>query len=272
MRRGVVTVLALLVLVPFGGSAVWNGASNTLERELVRSTAAPPEMPTGAADLPAPVARFLAHTFPPGQLPIRAAQLEQAGEFLLNGEWKPFTAHQVFTSAPPSFMWDARISIAPLVSVYVRDAYIRRSASMRARVMAVRTVVDARPSPELASGALMRYLGEAVWFPTRLVPGRGLTWTGVDDTHAEATLVDGDTTVSLRFTFDDSGAVTEVYSPARYREVNGSYVKTPWRVRAMGQEVLGGVRLMSPAEAEWVMPEGPQPYWRGRVTHVQYSY
>ena len=60
---------------------------------------------------------------------------------------------------------------------------------MRARVLAVYPVVDARHSPELASGALMRYLGEAAWFPTRLVPGSGLTWTPVDDAHADATLV-----------------------------------------------------------------------------------
>ena len=61
-------------------------------------------------------------------------------------------------------------------------------------------------------------------------------------------------------------------SSARFREVNGRFVQTPWRVRALGYEVVNGVRVMSPAEAEWTLPEGPQPYWRARLTHVAYSY
>lgn len=265
-----VVIIALLVV--FGASAVWNGASNTLERELGRVIAPPHDVQMSGTDVPAPVARFLERSMLAGQKHIRTARLEQTGEFFLNGAWHPLTAHQFVTTSPPSFMWDARVQMLPFVSVYVRDSYVLGHASMRARMLAFYPLVDQANRPELQEGALMRYLGEAAWLPTRLVPGDGLSWSAVDDARADATLTDEGVSVTLRFTFDADGAVTEVFSPSRYREVNGSYLKTPWRVRALGQEVKGGVRLMSPAEAEWILPEGPQPYWRGRIESVEYGY
>lgn len=261
---------ALLLL--FGSSAVWNGASNTLERELGRVVDDPHDVQMTGTDVPAPVTRFLERSMLAGQRHIRTAKLDQEGEFFLNGAWHPLTAHQFVTASPPSFMWDARIRVAPLVSVYVRDSYVLGHASMRARMLAFYPLVDQANRAELKEGALMRYLGEAVWLPTRLIPGDGLSWTAVDDGHADAMLTDEGVSVTLRFTFDADGAVTEIFSPARYREVNGTYVKTPWRVRALGQEMKGGVRLMSPAEAEWMLPEGPQPYWRGRIVSAEYGY
>lgn len=267
----VVVAAVLVVFVVVGANAVWSGASNTLERELAR-LAVPPHDVQIAPEVPPPVARFLARSMPPGQKHIKSAAMQQTGEFFLNGSWRPLEAHQFFTTSPPAFIWDARITLAPMVSVYVRDAYVAGRASMRARIMALYPVVNQSNRAELNSGALMRYLGESAWLPTRLVPGDGLSWQGIDEHQAVATLTDGETSASLRFTFDEAGAITEVYAAGRFREVNGQYVKTPWRVRALGQDVKGGVRLMSPAEAEWLLPEGPQPYWRGRITSVEYGY
>lgn len=272
MKFYLVCGLILALFVVFGAGAVWNGASNTIERELQRLVVPPHDVQMSSLEVPPPVARFLEHTLMPGQKRMRTGTFEQEGQFMLNGSWHPFTAHQFATASPPAFIWDARIQIAPLMSVYVRDAYVAGRASMRARVLALYPVVNQSDRPELRAGALMRYLGEAVWLPTRLMPGDGFSWAPVDDEHADATLTDGETTVTLRFTIDASGAVTEIYAADRFREVNGTYVKTPWRVRALGQEVRGGVRLMSPAEAEWMLPEGPQPYWRGRIVSAVYGY
>src|SRR5207249_11032068 len=81
---------------------------------------------------------------------------------------------------PPGFVWDAAIRVAPFLSVRVRDAYIRGAGSMQGRLAAVVTVVDQRDRPELNAGALQRYLAEAVWFPTALLPGQGVAWQAVD--------------------------------------------------------------------------------------------
>lgn len=221
--------------------------------------------------LPDPVARYFRRTLPEGQHYIRRARLEQRGEFLTNGSWRPFSATQVFSGAPAGFMWDARISMAPLMPVYVRDSYLNGTGSMQARVLAIYPVVNQSGTAELNAGALMRYLGEAAWFPTTLLPGRGVEWSPVDAHSARATLTDRGLSVTLTFTFTSDGDVAEIYSPDRFREVNGRYEPTPWRVRALGYEQHHGIRIMSPAEVEWILPEGPLTYWRGRITRVEYE-
>jgi len=49
---------------------------------------------------------------------------------------------------------------------------------------AVLTVADARGTPEMARGELMRFLAEATWYPTRLLPGNGMSWDAIDDSTA----------------------------------------------------------------------------------------
>ena len=274
MKRALFFTAGALAAVPVVGNALWRRTSAEIERA-IRShwRGASGTVTAGQlADVPAPVARFFRRTLCDGQRIIRSARIHQTGEFFFNGAWRPMRAYQVFSAAPPAFMWDARISMAPFMPVYVRDSYVAQRATMRADMLAVYPVVNQSGTPELNAGALLRYLGEAAWFPTRLVPGDGLTWKPVDDERAEATLTDGPTTVSLEFRFDDHGDLVELYSPGRFRDVNGTSVPTPWRVRALGQEVVGGVRMMTPAVVEWVLPEGPMPYWRGKIRDVKYTY
>ena len=102
------------------------------------------------------------------------------------------------------------------------------------------------------------------------MPGDGLTWKPLDEDRAEAILTDGSTTVSLQFRFDDKGDLVELYSPGRFREVNGAYVLTPWRVRALGQEVVGGMRMMTPAVVEWLLPDGLMPFG-GEIREITYG-
>ena len=274
MKRTLFFAAGVVAAVPVVGNALWRRTSAEMERAIGSGLGGVSGTFTASqlANVPAPVARFFKRTLCDGQRIIRSARIRQTGEFFFNGAWRPMRVYQVFSAMPPAFMWDARISAAPFMPVYVRDSYVAQRATMRAEMLAVYPVVNQSGTPELNAGALLRYLGEAVWFPTRLVPGDGLTWKPVDDERAEATLTDGSTTVSLEFRFDDQGDLVELYSPGRFRDVNGTPVPTPWRVRALGQGVFGGIRMMTPAVVEWVLPDGPMPYWRGSIKEIIYEY
>ena len=50
----------------------------------------------------------------------------------------------------------------------------------------------------LREGALQRYLAEAVWLPPSLLPSERLQWTAMDESHARATLHDGETVATLQ--------------------------------------------------------------------------
>jgi len=225
--------------------------------------------------LPDPVVRYFQFALTPGQRLIRSARLAQTGEFRtggFNAPWSPFTAVQHVSTNPPGFVWDAAIRIAPFLSVCVRDAYIRGAGSMEGRLAALVTVVDERDRPELNAGALHRYLAEAVWFPTALLPGHGVTWQAVDNSTARATVIDSGTSVSLEFQFAKDGAIVRVSTPERFREVGGAYVATPWAGSYRDYTLVEGIRVPLKGEVEWVLPEGRLPYWRGRIVDINYDF
>lgn len=273
MKRAVAFVAGLIVAVGAGGYLLWRRDSSRVARAIEAQANVMLETFTRdrVSTLPDPVARYFRHALPEGQRHIRLARLAQEGQFLLNERWVPFTATQTFSGRPAGFIWDARISAAPMMPVFVRDSYVGGVGGMQASMFGLYPIVNQSGTAELNAGALMRYLAEAVWFPTTLLPGNGVTWTAVDDRSATASLTDHGITVALTFTFTSDGDIVEVYSPDRFREENGRYIPTPWRVRALGYDTQRGVRIMSPAEVEWVMPDGPKPYWRGTITRVEYE-
>lgn len=224
--------------------------------------------------LPLPVARYFRAVLRDGQPLVRHARLQQEGRFLLRPEkngWVPFTATQEVATRPPGFVWSARMRMAPGLSVRVRDGFVDGEGYMSARLMGLIPLVQVGRTPEIAAGALHRYLAEAAWFPTALLPSAGVVWAPLDDASARATLRVAAVTVSLDFRFDADGLVRSVFTPERARDVGGRSVPTPWQGRWSDYEERGGMRIPLRGEVEWLLPEGPQVYWRGRLTDVAYE-
>jgi hypothetical protein len=226
-------------------------------------------------DVPEPVARYFAFALPAGSERISTAHVRWTGELQMQpgSGWLPFEAEQHFTDRPPGFVWDARIRMLPLISVRVRDGYVAGVGTMLARVGGLVTVVEAGGTPEMAASALARWLGEAVWFPSALLPGAnpavGVRWAAVDARTARATVTDGRTAVSADFHFAPTGEITGM-TTMRYREVNGTAVLTPFEGRYRDYARHHGVMVPTSAEVAWLLPEGRFPYWRGRLAALDF--
>jgi uncharacterized protein DUF6920 len=224
--------------------------------------------------VPPVVRRYFEAVLREGQPLIRTARLAQRGEFLLRPPrgFFPFTATEQFTARPPAFAWDARIRLAPCLCVRVRDSFLDGRGSMRATLLRVVRLASAEGTPDMAAGALHRFLAEAVWLPTALLPGPDMAWTGLDDTSARASLTVGATTVHLDFHFSTDGPVRSVFAPDRARSIADGAVPTPWQGRFWDHARHDGMLIPMSAEVEWLLPEGPQPYWRGQITRAAYEY
>ncbi len=72
--------------------------------------------------------------------------------------------------------------------------------------------------------------------------------------------------VSLEFRFNDAGEITEVFTPARFYGTGGEYKTLPWLCRLSNYEERGGMMIPIEGEAEWQMPEGAAPYFKGQIT------
>jgi hypothetical protein len=282
-RKAALIVVALALVVAaavFYGNARWNSDTLAL-RERIEAARVPPLLGTGVhhaddlAALPAPVQRYFRAVLTESQPLVAAVNLEHTGTFDMGedaAQWKPFTSTQRVVTRPPGFDWDARIAVVPGVAVHVHDAYVAGAGLLRASVLGLVPVADLQGSGELAQGELMRYLAEAVWYPTALLPSQGVRWDPIDANSARATLADGGTWVSLVFRFGDDGLIDTVRADARGRTIANTVIPTPWMGRFWNYAVRDGMRIPLDGEVAWVMPEGPKPYWRGRVTQLRYEF
>lgn len=269
-------VAAGIALVLWVAALRWQRTTAAEVDLLLQAAAARPPLRVDFAQLealPPPVARYLRRVLTDGAPIPRTARIVQEGTFcmdLKSDRWFGFTATQTVTVAPPGFVWDAHIRITPGLGIRVRDGYREGTGSIHAAVAALFTVADVRGRADLAAGALQRYLAEAPWFPYALLPGAGVTWSAIDERRALATLRDGAISVSLEFTFNEAGDIERSYTPARSFEDRGTFRPLPWGGTNSRWDQRGGLRVPVESEVAWHFPAGAAPYWRGRITAVDY--
>jgi hypothetical protein len=224
--------------------------------------------------LPASVQRFFRAVLKEGQPMVAAVRVQDRGTFNMGetaDQWKPFTSNQKVVTQRPGFFWDGRVAVLPGMPVRVHDAYVAGEGILHASLLGLVSLVKLRGTGDLAEGELMRFLAEAAWYPTALLPSQGVRWEAADDRSAYATLTEGTISISMRFTFNEESLIDTVSAEARGRVVGGKVVPTPWRGRFWNYDELGGMRVPLDGEVAWLLPEGAKPYWRGRITEISYE-
>ena len=225
--------------------------------------------------LPPPVQRYLRIALKPGQAMISAARLRQVGTINLSasGErWKPFSADQRIVVRRPGFDWDACIRAFPGATVRVHDAYVDGEGLLEASLWGLVPLAETRGTPEAAHGELIRFLAEAAWYPTALLPRQGVRWEAVDANSARAILDDGATRATLLFTFDSAGLVESARAEARGAAVGKTVVLMPWEGRWSNYQMRDGMLVPTEGEAAWLTPQGRKPYWRGSLDAISFEY
>lgn len=275
----VLSVALVLAAVLLYGKTRWESGTKELRRRLETSrTSIEPQSFAGQnlEALPAPVQRYFRGVLREGQPTVAAVNLTQTGAMNFGNapqKWKSFTATQRVVTRNPGFDWDARISVMPGVPVYVHDAYIAGDGILHAAVVGLVPMANLRGTGEIAQGELMRFLAEAAWYPTALLPSQGVRWAAVDDHSARATLIDGNNvSATILFGFNEEGLINTGRVEARDRLVGGKVVPTPWLGRYWNYALRDGMRVPLDAEVAWGLPEGVNPYWRGHITRVTYEF
>jgi hypothetical protein len=224
-------LIAVVAILLFIGIAVligaWRWEQQTREMRAQLNSAKLAIQPTTfnvkeLDGLPPPVARYFRRVLKDGQPIIAAATIKHIGTFSMSeseDKWAPFTSTQRVVTHRPGFDWDARIRMGPGLNVYVHDSYIDGVGILHASLMGLYTVANVRGTPEVAQGELMRFLPEAAWYPTRLLPSQGVKWDAVDETSARATLSDGAVSVTLLFSFGKDELIASARAEARSRTV-----------------------------------------------------
>lgn len=223
--------------------------------------------------LPAPVRRYLRMALTDGQPLIAQARFAQAGAIRTSaaGRWMDFTARQLVSPSAPGFLWNARIAAMPLVHLRVIDAFADGHGASNLYLLSALSLASATQRPEMDAGSLHRYLAEAPFYPTALLPGDALRWNAIDEHRAQAMLTHGAVSVSLEFRFNERDEVTGVYTPGRWCAEDGGFQLKPWEGRFSGWVERDGMRVPSAGEVGWHEAGGWQPVWRGSITEAAYA-
>lgn len=279
----VVVVVLSLAIAAIGAALVFgesNWAKGTRELRARLEAALAPALPQVVdfrelEGLPAPVQRYFRAVLIEGQPVVREVRIRHKGTFNMGeaqDRWKPFTSDQRVITRRPGFDWNARVELFPGIAVRVHDAYVAGEGILHAALLGAIPLVDLRGTGDVAEGEFMRFIAEAAWYPTALLPSQGVTWQEVDDRSALATLADNSIVITMLFTFDDKNLIETVRADARGRIVGKEIVPTPWLGRFSDYERRSGMLVPLEGEVAWLLPEGAKAYWRGRITEIEYKF
>ena len=151
------TLLGLGVFIVGLAHALWLGtrsqqrALSELIESLVRvstSRSANEVNLNDLSDLPAPVARYFTRVLQQRQPIIHLAHFTQVGTLRIDVEgdrWLKFEASQIVVPPSIGFLWNAPVSMAPLLHVRVRDALISGHGSGQVSFLFAFTIAAVGP-------------------------------------------------------------------------------------------------------------------------------
>ncbi len=219
-------------------------------------------------------------------LPIaRSLRMGQDGEFLLNGEFVPFTATQEFRTRykHAGFVWNAVMKAKSCIpnlplSVTVCDAYIDGHGVMKAQIPGGFPAVNQKDTTELNQGELLRWAAEATLFPLALLPplddkkseedSDTVKWLESENDENSAILEFnrlGTSKVQMTFLFDEETHLVKSMQAMRPRAVGNTYERKLWEGFCSKYEIHGGLMIPTHMDACWHLEDGaaPQIYFKG---------
>ncbi len=222
--------------------------------------------------LPAPVAAYFRHVLANGVPLVDRASLRMGGSFLPrpNSNYLGFGAEEYFNARTPAFLWYGKIKVSQVLWMYSIERYIDGASSFDRKFMGAFNETHYEHKEDKSS--LVRYLGEAVWFPTALLPSGQVRWEPVDDRTARVFMTSRGITVSAAVTFNLEHEIVEFMSHDMEFEKLEKGETREWHMRCADYKNFGGIIIPTEVRAEWELAGGKTlEYARFAVTAAEYN-
>lgn len=279
-RAGSVANIVLL------GAVVYGFASQgplSLRREFERDvTQVRPAVPSASTDaivesdlisLPDPVRRYLRRAGVVGQSPVTDFRATWIGRMRSapDSAWMTFSADQVdFVDRPERFfMMNAKMKGLP---VDVFHAFDGDGATMRVRLLSLRTIVDAQGAA-LTLAETFTLLNDVCCLAPGGLLSLDLTWTPIDAHAALAHFTLGVNTVTAELQFNDLGELIDFVADGRGGMSADGRTLTPmrWSTPLHDYAQIGPARVATKAEVIWHPAAGAWTYGEFKLTSLAYN-
>jgi hypothetical protein len=162
-----------------------------------------------------------------------------------------------------------------VLPVTVLHAYADATATMRAKVLSLVTVVDAA-GPEMDRGETVTVFHDLVVLAPGAILDAPVQWTAVDARHVRGVFTNGGQAVTAELTFDEAGDLVDFVSEDRLRaSADGkSFTSQRWSTPLAGHRAdAHGQRVLTSGEGRWLAPapEGCFTYVELHVDDIVYN-
>jgi len=228
-----------------------------------------------AADLkqlPAPVQKYFRYALKEGQKHVSRVAIKMNGAFKRKetDQWIPFDAKQHYETREPSYVWHATLRPLPYLWTEARDLLYRgRGSSVNRFYSTLQLSYDAGREADLS--AIARYLAEAPWFPTALLPSKHISWLAVDSGSAKAVFRYNGYIVSAIFTMNENGEIVKATTEDRYRKVKGYREQASWTAHYRKYQEVNGMKIPMEVETAWNANNRTFVYAKSSVIGVAYD-
>jgi hypothetical protein len=268
-------IIILLVVIVSLGHYSFQKLVDTETRDMLAKTTVTKEKIISQRDiatLPAPVKKWLIRSGVIGKPFISVAKVQQLAQLKMKPEqdtWYNATAYQYTTIDVPSFIWVVDVTMNSLLGFQGRDRFVDGKGEMLIKLHSVINVVNEK-GHKLDEGALQRYLGEMVWFPS-LALSPYITWKEVDNNTATATMEYKGTKGSGTFYFNSEGDFVK-FSALRYMGNDPNVKRYEWVVVAEDYKTFEGIKVPSKMTATWKLESGYWTWIKLEIVDIKYNY
>jgi len=188
-----------------------------------------------------------------------------------DSDWKVMNASECFTATKPNFIWNSSLRNNEFFWVQSVDSYINGDGNMLIKLNSSITISDAW-NIEMNKSGLFRYLSEAVFFPTSLLPNKDLQWNILDTNTAEIKFSDKGNSVVAKVFFSENGTIKKMETYDKFRSTFSGFAKTLYTIYYSKYKWLTK-NYYTPThfEVEWDLPEGKFKYGKFDITNINYE-
>jgi hypothetical protein len=224
--------------------------------------------------LPDPVQRYFRYTLKDGQEYIRFVRMKAVGDFRrpATPNWNTLLTQSYVATEPPALIFDVVMKQNAFVWFDARDKYYRSKGDMHVNLFSGFNVLKESDVRELNITSLLRWAGEAVMYPTALLPGEYVRWEPIDEHSAKAIITDGNNTGTYRFYFNDVGEIIRYESDDRYDRIDGEFYKVGSIAYRSHYKEIKGIKVPTKFLIVRILPDGThEEFWNGEVTDIQFN-
>lgn len=210
--------------------------------------------------LPEPLQRYVHFALPDTTPLISGMKLTHSGDFKpsISSDWTPIRGEQQNYTHAPIFRWKGRTRLFTAV-----DFMDESRGGLNVRLLHILPILRAR-GPHIDQGELLRWLGEAAWYPTLWFDNPAIKWTTIDKNRVRLDTTIGEHNLHFILEINESGEITRMESE-RYMDTETMH---PWIIEISDYRLKDGFMLPYYAEVSWILPEGKFTYARFKLESI----